>query len=263
MKRLMLLTLAAALAATLASAGDAVFGYHGKLLDASGAAFTRTVPMAMAFKLYAGENETTPLWGRIMPVKVNAGGTFYVELADSTGSAVESATYRELVPALAAGAKREIWLGITPAGTMEITPRQRVFATLGAQYAQEALAIDTIRGGSLSVTGATTVAESFTANNVEAGSVSVDSGAHVNFAVPSGSARSLSASGEIRVAYDADWLRKSSMPVPTQAPTDMFIVWIGVNKHYGATFSLIYPKGFSVSSMWATGAYVITTGAGE
>jgi hypothetical protein len=60
--------------------------------------------MPMEFRLYRSETpgETSPLWGRRVPVRFDENGMFYVELCDGAGAEVSRAEKAKLADAIAA-----------------------------------------------------------------------------------------------------------------------------------------------------------------
>ena len=93
------------IAAAAAADADMALAYHGKLVPAGGGAKISTkVPMTVEFRLYRDEQpgETVPLWGRVMPVRFDGAGMFYVELSDGNGAAVPNAAHERLADAVAA-----------------------------------------------------------------------------------------------------------------------------------------------------------------
>ena len=122
MKRLIAAIIAAAALGAFAAER---FAYKGRLAKADGTAFNTALPMTMTFRLYGTEAGGQVLWGRTMPVKMKADGSFSVELGDGEGSAVADAQYVALGDALAASPDG-VWIGLAPQSYSEMSPRQKL-----------------------------------------------------------------------------------------------------------------------------------------
>ena len=97
-----------ALALQLCAFGAEKISYSGKLAKPDGSAFNTSLPMTMTFRLYTGQLGGYMLWGRTMPVRIAADGSFYVELSDEAGSPVPEAATEKLAEALVFGEPRRI-----------------------------------------------------------------------------------------------------------------------------------------------------------
>lgn len=126
------------------------FAYKGKLERADGAAFEATRPMTMAFRLYNQATGGRILWGRTMPVRVEADGSFYVELADDRGSVSDQdLPYAEIADALASGGET-FYFGLTPDDYSELAPRQMLASVPRALCAVSADKIVDLKADTLS-----------------------------------------------------------------------------------------------------------------
>ena len=63
----------------------------------------------------AEPSEPAPLWGRLVPVRFDDDGSFYIELSDAIGTATQNAQHKRLADAFAA-AGTNAWLSVKPAG---------------------------------------------------------------------------------------------------------------------------------------------------
>jgi len=133
---------AACVAAALAAAGagnvpDYAIAYHGKLVAEGSRRISTKVPMTVEFRLYqnAEPGETSPLWGRRVPVRFDRDGLFYVELSDSNGVSVERAACDRLADAVARAGAAGAWISVTPAGCGELLPRRPLGAVHRAERA--------------------------------------------------------------------------------------------------------------------------------
>ena len=103
MTSLVLLALACAL--SHCATGSEKFSYSGKLAKPDGSAFNTSLPMMMTFRLYTKPTGGYIMWGRTMPVRIAADGSFYVELSDDAGSPVPEAITENLAEALVFGGR--------------------------------------------------------------------------------------------------------------------------------------------------------------
>ena len=102
MKKTIATILLLAAAASAGAAGER-FCYKGRLAKPDGSAFGTTVAMPMSFRLYGVPAGGQALWGRDIPVRMEADGSFYVELSDTDGSAIAGTKFSSLESALASG----------------------------------------------------------------------------------------------------------------------------------------------------------------
>ncbi len=136
--------------AAVAANADMALAYHGKLVATGGHAKISTkVPMTVEFRLYRDEQpgETVPLWGRVMPVRFDGAGMFYVELSDGNGVAVPNAAHERLADAIAAGGVTNAWLSIKPFGYGELLPRKRLGGVHRAERAAAARKVERLDAG--------------------------------------------------------------------------------------------------------------------
>lgn len=150
MKPSAILCFLAAAATALAAPAAEKFAYRGTLANADGSAFASALPMQMTFRLYDRASGGSPLWGRTRPVRVEANGTFYIELSDDKGSPSDpNLPYSELAVALASR-NGDFWIGLSPGDYSEMAPRQRLAAVPCALHAVTANTITDLRAGTLS-----------------------------------------------------------------------------------------------------------------
>lgn len=133
--------LAAATGGTLPAAADMAFAYKGRLVPVGDAKISTKVPMTVEFRLFrsAEPSEPTPLWGRLVPVRFDDDGSFYIELSDGIGTASLNAQHTRLADAIAV-AGTNAWLSVKPAGYGELLPRKRVTGVHRAERADTAKA---------------------------------------------------------------------------------------------------------------------------
>ena len=243
---------AAALAATAASA-DMAFAYHGKLVPKNGQTISTKVPMMIEFRLFRNERpgETKPLWGRTAPVRFDEGGTFYLELSDACGAAVDGAEHKGLADALAAAGSADVWLSLKPAGYGELLPRKRMGILHRAEYASVASRADRLEAPLLKanaikmevceIGGAFTVTNSFVSGG---GSISniVDGTTSTSVGAPGGTVL-------VTETFDC-WRTVTGIFGAVATPitrNDVMCVY-KTNSGYGA-FSLPVQEGLSISDL--------------
>ncbi len=143
---------------------EMAMSYHGKLVPVNGSKISAKVPMMIEFRLYRSPvpGESSPLWGRTAPVRFDEDGLFYVELSDSTGSAVKNAQYESLSDALSAAGATNMWLSLKPNGYGELLPRRQVSALHRAELATTASNAERVEAPSFK-------AEALTATDCEIG----------------------------------------------------------------------------------------------
>ena len=243
---------AAALAAAAASA-DLAFAYHGKLVLKNGQTISTKVPMMIEFRLFrnARPGETKPLWGRTAPVRFDEGGTFYLELSDACGTAVDGAEHKELADALAAVGHADVWLSLKPAGYGELLPRKRMGILHRAEYASVASRADRLEAPLLKanaikmevceIGGAFTVTNSFVSGG---GSISniVDGTTSTSVGAPGGTVL-------VTETFDC-WRTKTGVfgAVATPIVRNDVVCVYNTNSGYGA-FSLPVREGLSISDL--------------
>lgn len=130
----------------VASAADTI-AYHGQLTKANGSGFSNPLPLTMTFALYAEATGGTPLWGRVVPVKVEADGTFFAELSDSSSSALTGCRETALKEALQG--MTSVYVGLTPFGSTEMKPRTLLPAQPRALVARTAKTVESVKAGEL------------------------------------------------------------------------------------------------------------------
>lgn len=172
MKQIKCIAAAAVAAVALAANAEMAIAYHGKLVAVGDAKISTKVPMAVEFRIFrnAEPGETSPLWGRRMPVRFGDDGTFYLELSDANGTATPNALYERLSDAIAASGGAGAWISVKPAECSELLPRKRLGCVHRAERAVTAakarevvasrLNAETINVGDCSISGSLTVGES-------------------------------------------------------------------------------------------------------
>ncbi len=160
--------------AAMEAVAERAITYHGKLVPVGNRQISTKVPMPMEFRLYRSETpgETSPLWGRRVPVRFDEKGMFYVELCDGAGAQVDRAEKSKLADAIAAAEGSDLWISVTPVGYGELLPRKKLGGVHRAEYAAcarktkklaaPALKATVVNAEALSVTGAFKVTKTFT-----------------------------------------------------------------------------------------------------
>ena len=125
---------------SLASFADVpqVLTYRGVLRRTGG--YERAMSLEMTFRLYDSKAPDTALWARTMRVPVDTNGVFYAELSDANGSDPDGIGYT-LADAMGA-IKGTPEIGLTPPEAPEMTPRQKLPASVRAARAVRAKAAD-------------------------------------------------------------------------------------------------------------------------
>lgn len=114
-------------------AGEAVVPVQGRLRQAG------IVPGALQtieFRLYAGPDTTTPIWGESIAVLLDTNGVFNVMLREGLGAKLVDAP---LSDALRDHAAEPLFLGITPDDNGELAPRTPIRVQGHARHAAYAL----------------------------------------------------------------------------------------------------------------------------
>ena len=143
------LLLALATAIQAMAAGEC-FTYRGKLAKPDGSSFDTSLAMEMTFNLYHDKTKGIVLWGRKVPVRMAADGSFSVELSDEAGSKVQDAAYENLADALGYQVyAKEFYIGLTPGSYSELLPRLPVNIAPRALSASTAMQIETMRAPSI------------------------------------------------------------------------------------------------------------------
>lgn len=177
---------AMAMAAAVAIAGaaeattdvPAKFAYSGRLERADGAQIETRLPKPMSFRLYNRASGGRPLWGRTLPVRVEADGSFNVTLSDSLGSPSDALQqYESLSDAFASGGT-DFWIGLSVENYDELLPRQKLAAVPRALSAVSADRIESLKADRLIADtvniGNATVATLVVSNSLQsAGNISI------------------------------------------------------------------------------------------
>ena len=249
MKMKMFTMLLAALAAGTGLAAE-TFAFHGRLSKADGSEFANPLPLTITFCVYAQASGGEPLWGRMMPVRIERDGTFFVELSDEAGSAVTGTQQMSLKDAFATLSGPAMYLGLTPFGSTEIRPRQEVRRQPRALVAESAVAVDsvkakTFKADQLAIGGGTVKgakARIFT----QASPVALSADAGLTLTAQSG--------GTIQVVRSVDGMRTESVSGSWTAPSCESVIWESPGKiRDGSYCSIIYPRGASVKGDGASG----------
>ncbi len=257
--------LAAALAAMLAAPAGAAgerFSYKGRLARADGAAFSTAVAMPMSFRLYDVAAGGRALWGRDVAVRMEADGSFYVELSDEDGSPISGAPFAQLESALASGTN--FWIGLMPQGYSEMMPRQPLATVPRALSAAAAHAVDTVRAP-LVAAGALDVASAAELSGLAVpGSFAQGSGTTV-LEVPGDAERTVEAAGETKVTHSIRGIRSAASVPSGRAQTDSFAVLNGAAGLSPGRCSLVVPCGSPMPPAPddADSSFTVTFGSGN
>ena len=252
--------LAAALAASvfmaaLAADGAMALAYHGKLVPVGDAKINPNVPMTVEFRIYgrAEPGELIPLWGRLVPVRLDLDGagpacTFYTELSDGAGTASRKARYESLADALAA-AGTNAWLSVKPEDCGELLPRKRISGIHRAEVASAAGAAATLEAPSVKAEALRAIDCSIASNLTVTGSFTSAGGRIVNRFDGTSGATIGAADGTVVVSPDFNnWynLSKTNFSVP-RIGCDMLILYM--NDPAFGVFSLPAQGGSSGSGL--------------
>ena len=256
-------TIFAAAFAALALAACAAdkLSYKGQLAKPDGSTFNTSLPMTMTFRLYDVASGGKALWGRTMPVRMSSDGSFYVELADDSGSAVSDAKYANLADALLSASG--FWIGLTPGNYTEMLPRQPLASmprALKARYARHVGTMKSydVEADTLNISSAPGVREMTVKKTIR------QNGRNTTLSV-SGS-RNIYAAKELKLTDGISGIRTraySSTSLST-APTDLFAIWHDASEVEGSGYcSLIVPSGATLRKCNGGGtSYVTTFGRG-
>lgn len=176
----MAMAAAVAIAGAAEAAADvpAKFAYSGRLERADGAQIEVRLPKPMSFRLYNRATGGSPLWGRTLPVRVEADGSFNVTLSDSHGSPSDALQqYESLSDAFASGGT-DFWIGLSVENYDELLPRQKLAAVPRALSAVSADRIESLKADRLFADtvniGNATVATLVVSNSLQsAGNISI------------------------------------------------------------------------------------------
>lgn len=247
---------AMAMAAAVAIAGaaeattdvPAKFAYSGRLERADGAQIETRLPKPMSFRLYNRATGGRPLWGRTLPVRVEADGSFNVTLSDSHGSPSDALQqYESLSDAFASGGT-DFWIGLSVENYDELLPRQKLAAVPRALSAVTADRIENLKADRLIADtvniGNATVATLVVSNSLQsAGTVSIT--------CPDDSSLTFSSvnSTKILSGIPVDKCETSVLLVPDNTTTDAAVILR--SNIYGSTYPGypyvgFYPKGSSI-----------------
>ena len=250
---------AIALAATSAGAAGERFCYKGRLARADGTAFSTTVAMPMSFRLYGVAAGGQALWGRDVAVRMEADGSFYVELSDEDGSAVSGAQFERLETALASGTN--LWIGLTPQGYSELMPRQPLATVPRALSAAAAHHVDVAKAEKAVADSIAVEDFAGVASLTVPGSFAQGSG-QTTLQVDAGAERTLAAAGETKVTHAIAGVRTATFavrPAPTNAVTDTFAVWRAPAGLATGWYSLVVPCGARLRTLSADAASSFST----
>lgn len=256
---------AAALAAALAlgaGAAEERFSYKGRLAKADGSAFDTSVSMPMSFRLYDVPAGGQALWGRDMPVRMEADGSFYVELSDGDGSAVSGTSCSTLKAALESATN--LWIGLTPDGYSEILPRQPLAVAPRALSAAAAHAVDTVRAP-LVTAGSLDVRSSATLSSLAVpGSLAQGAGT-VYILVDSSDALTVGTEGGIKVTHSISGIRSAPNVPSGDAKTDSFVVLRDADGPLGGWCSVVVPMGAPMppAPPGTNSSFTVTFGSGD
>lgn len=259
--------LAAALAAMLAAPAGAAgerFSYKGRLARADGAAFSTAVAMPMSFRLYDVAAGGRALWGRDVAVRMEADGSFYVELSDEDGSPISGAPFAQLESALASGTN--FWIGLMPQGYSEMMPRQPLATVPRALSAAAAHEIGTVRAKKGVSAGTLDVSSETSVDSLAAPGSFAQGAGSTRLAVDTD--RTVTASGETKVTHAIVGVGThtfAEQPAPARAATDTFAVWRDPDGLAPGYYSLVVPRGARLGtfSTAAASSFYTTLGTGN
>ena len=257
--------LAAALAAMLAAPAGAAgerFSYKGRLARADGAAFSTAVAMPMSFRLYDVAAGGRALWGRDVAVRMEADGSFYVELSDEDGSPISGAPFAQLESALASGTN--FWIGLMPQGYSEMMPRQPLATVPRALSAAAAHTVDTVRAPLVTAASIDVAATAELSALAVPGSFAQGPGTTV-LDVPAGTERTVEATGEIKVTRSIAGIRSASSVPSGRAATDSFAVLSDADGLSPGRYSVVVPLGSPMPPAPgdADSSFTVTFGSGD
>ena len=235
------------LAALVAGTGLAVetFAFHGRLSKADGSEFSNPLPLTITFSVYAQASGGEPLWGRMVPVKIERDGTFFVELSDAVGSVVTGAQKEHLKDALARVTGPAMYLGLTPFGSTEIRPRQEVRRQPRALVAESAVSADAVKAKTFKTDqleiGGGTVKGAKTPKLTQASPVALAARSDLALTAKSG--------GKVQLVRSVDGLRTQTVSGSWTAPSCESVIWSSPEKICGKSYSsIIYPLGATVKN---------------
>ena len=241
------------------------FAYKGRLAKPDGSAFNTSIPMTMTFRLYGAATGGQALWGRTMPVKMKADGSFSVELVDGEGSATADAQYAALGDALAA-ARDGVWIGLTPQSYSEMAPRQRLNPVPRALKAETARSADVVAAQKV-VADTLTVSQESSVGTlaVAAGGTIRQTASGASLTMEARGERTLAAGGNVNVTgaiYGITDVKDPYHSVSGTAPNDRIILWRYPEGITGEGWTaLVVPKG--ATQVDCNGQYTITTAIGR
>lgn len=226
------------------------FAFHGRLSKANGGEFANPLPLTITFSVYAQASEGEPLWGRMVPVKIERDGTFFVELSDEVGSVVTGAQKEHLKDALALVTGPAMYLGLTPFGSTEIRPRQEVRRQPRALVAESAVSADVVKAKTFKVDqleiGGGTVKGAKTPKLTQSAPVALSAGADLTVAAKSG--------GKVQLVRSVDGLRTQTVSGSWTAPSCESVIWSSPGSICDKSYSsIIYPLGAAVKNEGSDG----------
>ena len=254
MPSLVLLALACAL--SHCAAGAEKFSYSGRLAKPDGGAFNTSLPMMMTFRLYTAPTGGYMMWGRTMPVRIAADGSFYVELSDDAGSPVPEAIAEKLADALVFGG--DYWIGLSPGEYSEMLPRQKLASVPRALAADTARFAVELKAPSLTVQTLDATTAIF--KTLTVGDSLRQSGGTTSLIV--GEDKTLSASGNLKLTEMMHGVNiKERSGLPATAPTDMILLVQHAEGGKGAGWSsIVVPKGATLRNPSSDRKFAVTFG---
>ena len=254
MTSLVLLALACAL--SHCATGSEKFSYSGKLAKPDGSAFNTSLPMMMTFRLYTKPTGGYIMWGRTMPVRIAADGSFYVELSDDAGSPVPEAITENLAEALVFGG--DYWIGLSPGEFSEMLPRQKLTSVPRALTAETAHFAVELKAPSLTVK--TLDATTAILKTLPVGDALRQSSGTTSLVV--GDDQTLSASGNLKLTEMMHGVNINLRTggLPATAPTDMILLIQNASGGKGGGWSsIVVPKGATLRNL-ADRKFAVTFG---
>lgn len=229
-----------ALALQLCAFGAEKISYSGKLAKPDGSEFNTALPMTMTFRLYTKALGGYMMWGRTMPVRILADGSFYVELSDDVGSTVPEAMTEKLAEALVFG--NEYWIGLSPGEFSEMLPRQKLSSMPRALTAETAQSTKVFKAPSLNVD--TLNAKGAILNSLTVGDSFRQTAGATSLIIQSD--QTLNASGTLKLTEMMHGvnIKERTGALPGTAPTDMIVMSQNADGVKGSGWSsIVVPKG--------------------
>ena len=234
------------------------FSYRGQLAKPDGSAFNTSHTITMTFRIYDTPTGGDPLWGRTMPVRMEADGSFYVELSDDRGSVPADVPRSSLHRALFYHSA--FWIGLTPGTYTELLPRQKLVDVPRALSAKAARRAERLKAARVSAVALEIASAAEVADLTVKAACEVDGG--TSLVLPGDHA--FSAAGDIKLTGGLSGINASPLPAspPARAPTDMFVIRRAASGTPGGYSSLVIPAGATLHDCGGSETLAITFGKG-